>query len=339
MPNWIITAIIAGLVAAAMQGTIMSLSAINAVIFYLSPLPLFLAGFSRGWLSAVLGTVVMAVLLTLVTGSLTFGLMSVISAGLAPIIASYLSMITRPVATPDVDQTTGVVANTGASTSADTGEGEARTDDREWYPEGRLILWLAVIAAFVTGVSILAMGVDFETYKAFISGFIDPLVARFDKQMPPGQPPFPKEFFTRLMISALPVAAAAIWLLATVTSMRIAIVVLTKTKLALRPWALFEQLAFPANSVIALLASLVGAYFLSGIPQLLALGAVGAFVSAFTILGLAIVHSLLGGNVARPMLLGLLYAGLLFFNWILAVPLTVLGLADLNFNFRKSKST
>jgi len=319
MPNWIITGSIAGLTAAAMQATIMSLSPINAIIFYLSPLPLFLAGFSRGWASAALGALIMSIVLAVLTGSMTFAFMSLISAGLGPVVASGLSMISR-------------------TATADSAEGEAQSNERQWYPEGRLILWLALISAVVTGISILAMGMDIVSYKAFISSFADPLIAAIEKQMPPGQPPFPKEFFMHLMVTTLPLAASAIWLLATVTSMRVAIVFLTRIKRTLRPWALFEQLAFPANSVIALLACLMGAYFLPGIFQLLALGAAGAFVTAFTILGLAIVHGLLATSAAKPLVLGLLYAGLLFFNWILAVPLTVLGLADLNFNFRKSKS-
>jgi len=320
MPNWIITGIVAGLAAAAMQGTIMSLSPVNALIFYLSPLPLFLAGFSRGWASAALGVVVMAALLLVLVGSPAFALMSIISAGLAPVIASGLSMVSR-------------------SASQAPSEGEVRTSEREWYPEGRLILWLALIAAIVTGISILAMGFDFATYKAFITSFMEPLMTAFDKQVPAGQPPFPKEFFTKMMITALPVAASAMWLLATVTSMRCAIVFLTKIKRTLRPWARFDQLAFPGNSVIALLVSLIGAYFFSGMLQLLALGAVGAAVTAFTLLGLAIVHSFVAGNAARPVLLGLLYGGLIIFNWLFAIPLMVLGLIDLNFNFRKSKTT
>ncbi len=319
MPNWIITAIAAGLAAAAMQGAVLSFLPVSIIAFYLSPLPLFLVGFSRGWASAALGTVVMAVALALLTGSLGFSLTAVVSAGLAPIVASMLSMITR-------------------SPGTASQEGEARTDDREWYPEGRLVLWLAAIAALVTSISVLTMGADMASYKAFITSFVDPLIAVFEKKMPPGQPPFPKDNFIAMMITVLPIAASSIWLLVTVTSMRLAIVILSRTKRALRPWALFDQLAFPKNSVIAVLASLAAAYFLSGIPQLLALGAVGAFVTAFTLLGLAIVHNMLANSPARLLLLGLLYGGLLLFNWLLALPLTVLGLIDLNFNFRKSKT-
>ncbi|HFC04459.1 MAG TPA: DUF2232 domain-containing protein [Rhizobiales bacterium] len=319
MPNWLLTGLAAGLTAAAMQGVIASPSLFNALIFYLSPLPLFLAGFSRGWASAALGALVMSVVLVVITGSFAFALMALVSAGLGPVLASGLSMITR-------------------TASAAPLEGETRSDDREWYPEGRLVLWLAGISALVTGISILAMGWDMATYKNFVETFVSQFIDAYESQMPAGQPPFPKQAFTQLIITAMPVAGSAMWLLATVSSMRIAIVVLAKTGRALRPWALFSQMAYPANSVIVLLASLLAAYVLSGIPRLLALGAVGAFVTAFTLLGLAIVHHLLAGNAARPFLLSLLYTGLLFFSWVLAVPLTVLGLVDLNYNFRKSKT-
>jgi len=318
MPNWILTGLAAGLAASAMQGVALSLSLVTIIIFYLSPLPLFLAGFSRGWASALLGAVVMAVMLVILTGSLAFALMALISAGLAPVVASMLSMVSRSASTTSL-------------------EGEARTDDREWYPEGRLVLWLAAIAATVTGISILIMGSDIETFKTFLTAQTTPLLDAFEKRMPPGQPPFPRESFIAMMVTGLPIVAAAVWLLSTVTSMRIAIVFLTRNNKALRPWAKFDKLAFPTNSVIVILGALAAAYFFTGVPKLLALGAVGAFVTAFTLLGLAVVHHFLANNSARPLLLGLLYSGLLLFSWLLAVPLTVLGLIDLNFNFRKSK--
>jgi len=319
MPNWILTGIAAGFAAAAMQGVALSLSLVTILIFYLSPLPLFLAGFSRGWASALLGAVVMTVALAFLTGNMAFAIMALVSAGLAPVVASMLSMISR-------------------SVGATSPEGQARADEREWYPEGRLVLWLAAIAAAVTGITVLIMGADIETFKTFLTRQITPILDAFEKQMPPGQAAFPRENFINIMVTALPVVASSIWLLLTVTSMRIAIVFLSQSKRALRPWPLFDRLAFPANSVIALLGALAGAYFLSGVPKLLALGAVGAFVTAFTLLGLAVVHHFLAKNSARPLLLGLLYSGLLLFSWLLAVPLTVLGLIDLNFNFRKSKT-
>lgn len=326
MPNWILTGIAAGFAAAAMQGVAMSLSLFTIVIFYLSPLPLFLAGFARGWLCALLGAAVMAVVLAVLTGSIPFSIMALVSAGLAPVIASGLSMISR---------TAKEIG--GENASQDTGEGEVRARDREWYPEGRLVLWLAAIAASVTGLSILLMGADFAAYKEFLTSFINPMVAAIEKAMPPNQPPFPKKDFLEMMVVALPVAASSVWLLATVTSMRLAIVMLARTNRALRPWAKFERLAFPANSVIAVLGALIAAFFLSGMPKLLALCAVGAFVTAFTLLGLAIIHHMLANSASKPIILGLLYASLVMFGWILAIPLTVLGLVDLNLNFRKSK--
>ena len=319
MPNWILTGITAGLAAAAMQGTVVSLSLFTIILFYLSPLPLFVAGFSRGWASALVGAVIMAILLVILTGDLSFALMSLISAGLAPVLASMLSMITR-------------------TASARSLEGEAQTSDRQWYPEGRLVLWLATIAATVTGISLLVMGSDIETFKTLLTTQVTPIIDAFEKQMPPGQPPFPRESFISMMVTALPLVASSAWLLSTVTSMRLAIVILSRTGRSLRPWALFDKLAFPSNSVIVILGALVAAYFLSGMPKLLALAAVGAYVTAFTLLGLAVIHHMLANNSARPLLLGLLYSGLLLFGWLLAMPLTVLGLIDLNFNFRKSKT-
>lgn len=321
MQNWIITGIAAGIAAAAMQGTAMTPSLISIVIFYLSPLPLFLVGFSRGATPVALGVAVMALVLVLLSGSIMFALMAVLSAGLAPLAATHLSMITR---------------TASATTDPQAGEGEARDAGREWYPEGRLVLWLAAIAAIVAGLSVLIMGTDFAAYKKFVSDFVTPALEVFEKRMPDNQPPFPKEQFVTMMVFSLPFIAAAMWLLATISSMRIAISALSASNKTLRPWPPFSQLAFPPNSVIILAVALIASYFLSGIPQLLALGALGAFAVAFTILGLAVIHSFVGKSPARPFLLAMLYTGLVLFGGIFVVPIVILGLLDLNFNFRKS---
>lgn len=316
MPNWVLTGVIAGLAAALMQGAMLHVSLLSIIVFYLSPLPLFIAGFGRGWASAAIGALVATVVLFVATSSPGFSLSFLVSAGLAPVVAAGLSMISR-------------------NAAAAAREGEARSGDREWYPEGRLILWLAAISAGVTIISIVTIARDYAGYTTVLTKLVGQLLAAYEKAAPSGTPPLPKQPIVSAVITLLPVAAASTWLLATVTSMRLAIVMLAKAGRQLRPWAPFAKLAFPRSAVAVLLVSLAASYFLTGYLQLFANAVTAAFFAAFAVLGLAVVHALVAGLAARPFILGVVYAGLVFLNWVMALPLALLAIADLNFNFRK----
>ena len=257
MPNWILTGIAAGLAAAAMQGAILVPSFLSVLIFLLSSLPLFVVGFSRGWASAGIGAVVAAILV-MFFANLSLAISFFLTAGLAPVLAAMFSMISR--------------TNNDDDTTDNATEGEARSAGREWYPEGRLVLWLAGVAAFITAASILTIGSDLATYEKFIGQMVAHLMTAFEKSMPEGQTPFPRAQAISLIVNALPIVAAAMWLFAMVASMRLAIVVLSFKNLNLRPWAKFSRMAYPANTVIALLVTLAAAYFTTGMIHILILG-------------------------------------------------------------------
>ncbi len=318
MPNWILTGIAAGLAAAAMQAAVLVPSLLSVFIFLLSSLPLFFVGLSRGWASAAIGSVLAAVLL-MFFANFQLAVSFFLTAGLAPVLASMFSMISRDAA-------------------ASSSEGEVRTSDREWYPEGRLVLWLAGIAALITMAAVLTIATDYASYTATISKMVGQLLDVFEKGMPADRPRFPRADAVGLVVNFLPVFAAAMWLFAMVLSMRLAIFLLSFKNMALRPWAKFSQMAFPSSVVFAFFLILAIAYFTTGLLHILMLCAVGAIISAFVLLGLAVVHGLVENNSARPMLLGLLYTSLFLFSWLVAIPLTFLGLFDLNFNFRKLKN-
>jgi hypothetical protein len=71
-----------------------------------------------------------------------------------------------------------------------------------------------------------------------------------------------------------------------------------------------------------------------GTAGLIGLVFAAPLLTAFAILGLAVVHHLLIGHSARvPMLTGL-YAALMLFSWVLALPLIALGIAELGLGVR-----
>ena len=52
------------------------------------------------------------------------------------------------------------------------------------------------------------------------------------------------------------------------------------------------------------------------------------------VLGLAVIHGLTAGNPMQPLLLGLLYMLLIFFNVVVCFPLILLAMTDQAFNLR-----
>ncbi len=318
MARWIISAILAGAASAALQAMFLSPSLITALLVYLSPLPLFLTGFSYGPTSTVLASLVGAAISMLIFSGFWPPIIYLLTAALAPIVISRLALLNRPA---------GGVHN----------EGETSIGDVLWYPEGRMVLWLAAIASLAVALTILSIGTDIKAYHEFLASIAKETFTAIESQMPAGQE-FPKEQFVSLLVKMMPVVAAALWLMSSVLNMRLAIAILSKQQKLLRPWADFGRMTFPKNSVFVLFITMIAAYFLPGIAGLMALGAAGAFASAFIVSGLSVVHGLLAKHPARTLFLTVLYAMLLIFNWLIALPLILLALFDANGNIRKNNN-
>ncbi|HFB97644.1 MAG TPA: hypothetical protein ENJ62_00740 [Bryobacterales bacterium] len=101
-----------------------------------------------------------------------------------------------------------------------------------------------------------------------------------------------------------------------------------------RPWAPFWRLTFHPRAMAALAAASF-ASFLPGTFGLIGEVFATALLVAFFILGLAVIHAVTLGNPWRHVLLAVLYLGLLLINWMLALPIVILGLADLAFGLRR----
>jgi len=92
--HWIIIAIMAGLAAAALHASIVMLTPLSAILFYLAPLPLFIAGLSYGPMTAAIGAAAGAAALAGFWGPKA-GLFFVISSALGPVILCRLALINR----------------------------------------------------------------------------------------------------------------------------------------------------------------------------------------------------------------------------------------------------
>ena len=310
--SWLIMALAAGVLSAVAFLGVTAPSLVSIVMFYLSPAPLFMVGIAFGAPAALVGAAAGFVFLAVVL-NLKAAAFHLVSIAIAPAVISRLAMTSR-------------AAGAGAA------EGEAAdAAGREWYPEGRLLLWTAFMGAVLMSALMLMIGPDMaaiQTHLGLMAGQILKLTGAA-AQMNPVEARAMKTF----LVAVTPLVSTALWLLSMMGDFFLAAKALSAFGYETRPWAPFRRLAFhPRASVALALASF--ASFLPGVFGLAGQIFAISFMTAFAILGLAVVHALLKDSPWRPWLLGALYAGLFFLNWLLAMPLVVLALADMSFGVR-----
>lgn len=313
MNSWIIIAIGCGLTAAALHATIVTGSPASIVLFYLAPLPLFLAGLGWGPVVAALGGLVGAAILAGAIDIKT-GAFFLLSTGVAPVLLSHLALINRP-------------AQTGIAE-----EGEAADSDTEWYPEGRLILWCAGVACALMTATIFLVGGSAEGFQAQVKSMLDLIVQQMSASNASDELANLQQVMDVFAKLAAPLAAA-VWLLSTLLNLWVASRILNAANRSPRPWAPFASYSLPKSAGFALAGSLL-ASMLPGTLGFIALIAFTLMITVFTVIGLATLHGLTIGNPMRAFILASAYLALFVLSWVVMVPLVVLALVDLQFNLR-----
>lgn len=318
MNNWIFIALGAGLTSAALHATIVSGSVLALVLFYLAPLPLFLAGLGWGPVAAAVGGLMGSAVVSIAIG-IKPGLFFIVSTAAAPVLLAHLSLISRP-------------AQTGT-----TAEGEAADQGTEWYPEGRLILWCAGVAGVLMMLSVFILGGSAEGFHEVVRSGLETMTSQIGDDLTEEQLVQLRrgvDLFSRL---AAPLAAS-IWLLATLFNMWAASRILAASGHSRRPWAPFSSYSLPKPAGAALAASSLAA-FLPGTFGLIGLVALFLLITVFMIIGLAALHGLTRGNPMRVFILSTTYMALMFLGGIAVIPLVILALIDLVFGLRQRRST
>lgn len=306
----------AGFVAAVLSVSVAAgaLSVFSLVLFLSAPLPLFIVGMGWGAIAAASGAVSGALTLVLVLG-FPQGVSFLISIGAPPVLLSYLALLSRPGGT--------------APQGADDQPGE-----REWYPVGRLVLWVAGVAGTLVAITVVLTGPDAQSYRDALQAAIEQSI-----KLQPGLAETLQadeenlKAFIAFFIRMTPIFLAGFWTLLTLGNMWIAIKTLEISGRSMRPWAPFPDIAFPRISV-AVLGALVVASLLPDTLGLFAEGYTSALVTAFAILGLAVLHRLTRDFPARIFLLVSVYLAIVMFNWLAALLLAALGIAELGFGLR-----
>jgi hypothetical protein len=304
-------AIAAGAASALMFASIVSGALISLVLFYLAPLPLMVAAIGWGPLSAAIGGVAAASVLGLLFG-LPYAIAYAVTAALPAWWLGHLVMLGRPIAPAPH-------AGNGATPPSPV---------TEWYPPGRLLLWVAGFAVLTTMAALLTLGGDAAAISATMKrGILRMLGSRG------GEPSADVERAIDMFVSAVPVVAAVgammtltinLWLAAKITA--------TSGRLN-RPWPDIRSTALPPMTLVALCVA-AAFCFTGGLLAMLAQVTASALLMGYALIGFAVLHTLTLPLRSRAVWLGCTYAIMVVFFWpVLAM--VVLGLADALFGFRE----
>jgi hypothetical protein len=307
----ILIALAAGSASALMFASIVSGALISLLLIALAPLPLMVAALGWGPLCATIGGIGAAIGLGAIFG-LPICIGFALTAALPAWWLGHLALLGRPT-------TNGVSSGNGASPIA---------PDLEWYPIGRLLLWISAFAALTTMATMLTLGTD----AAAITGALQRGVFRILGVRDAASSGANEQWIDALV--AIAPAAAAIGAMMTLTlNFWLAAKITATSGQLTRPWTDLKSAALPSMTLAASSAA-VALCFTGGLPAILAQIVTATLMLAYAFIGFAVLHTLTLAVKSRALWLGCTYAIVLAFSWpVLAI--VALGIADAVFGFRQ----
>jgi hypothetical protein len=310
MPIPLIIGAGSGLVSAALFASAATATALAGVLFYLTPLPLCLAGLGWGGMAALVSAITGTIVIAASLGPATAAIFAVsIAAPMA--LLTHLALLSRPLATP---------------------QGQV-TQTVEWYPAGRLVGWAAIMAGLLAAILVLIVGYDQDSYKEMIRQMLEHSAL---KELDRDGTLFTEETIasmSAMIARALPAAFAIVWLTITLFNLWMAGLIVDASGRALRPWPDLHALELP-NALVPIFAAALLASFMPGLPGLVATGFAGALLFAFVLQGLAVIHVYSRGVPFRALLLAAVYLGILLLGWV-AIAVAIVGLGEPVFRLRE----
>jgi hypothetical protein len=308
MIAFIAIALAAGAASALMFASLISGEPVALVLFVLAPLPLMVAGMGWGPLSASIGGIAAAAGFGVLFG-LPYGISFALTVALPAWWLAHLALLGRPV-------------------SHEASAPDAVAPQLEWYPIGRIVLWIGAIAALTTFVALLTLGTDAASIHATMREGLMRVLHAAEVPLSPET-----TGVIDAVIAVSPAIAAGfstmtlafnVWLAAKVTSM---------SGRLRRSWPDLKTTALPPMTLAVLFAA-IGFCFAGGLIAIIAAIATSTLLMAYGLAGFAVLHTLTLTWKSRPFWLGSTYALVVMFVWPVLV-MVALGLADAAFGLRQ----
>jgi hypothetical protein len=300
----VLIAIAAGSASALMFASIISGALISLLLFYLAPLPLMVAALGWGPISATIGGISAATGLGAIFG-LPYCIAFAVTIALPAWWLGHLALLGRPV-------THGASSGNGASPVAPA---------LEWYPVGRILLWITGFTALTTMAALLTLGTDAATITGAMRGGLLRILGARDAAST-GE----TERWIDALVTIAPVAAAVVAMMTLTLNLWLAAKITATSGRLHRPWPDLKSADLPPMTLAALCVA-VAFCFTGGLLAILAQIVTSALMMAYAFIGFAVLHTLTLELKSRALWLSLSYVIVVVFSWpVLAM--VVLGLAD-----------
>jgi hypothetical protein len=307
----VLIAIAAGCASALMFASIVSGALISLLLFYLAPLPLMVAALGWGPLGATIGGIAAASGLGAIFG-LPYCIAFVVTVAVPAWWLGHLALLGRPV-------TTGVASGNGASPAAPV---------LEWYPVGRILLWIAGFAVLTTMAALLTLGSDGASITGAMRRGLLRIIGPRDAASA-GE----TEQWVDALVTIAPAAAAIVAMMTLTLNLWLAAKITATSGRLHRPWPDLKSADLPPMTLAALCVAIAFS-FSSGLLAMLAQIVAAALMMAYALTGFAVLHTLTLALKSRALWLSGTYAVVMVFGWpILAM--VVLGIADALFGIRQ----
>jgi hypothetical protein len=310
----LLIALAAGAASALMFASIISGALVSLLLFYLAPLPLMVAAMGWGPLSASIGGIAAAIGLGAIFG-LPYCIAFVIMVALPAWWLGHLALLGRPIA---------------PGAPSDNAAAPATPTDIEWYPVGRILLWISASVTLTTMAALLTLGTDAATITDTLRRGLLRILDLTDTAPAPAAE---TEQWIAALVMIAPAAAAAVEMTTVTLSLWLAAKITATSGRLHRPWPDLKTVELPPMTLAALCVA-VAFSFAGGMPALLAQIVTTALMMAYALTGFAVLHTLTLTLKSRAFLLGCTYAIVVMFVWPVLL-MAIAGLADAVFGFRR----
>ena len=306
-------AVAAGCASALMFASIISGALISLLLFYLAPLPLMVAAMGWGPTCAAIGGAFAGASLGVLFGP-PYSAAFVLTVALPAWWLGHLVLLGRPVIADTPPQSTDAVP--------------PALYPVDWYPLGRILIWIACFAALTTTAALLTLGSDAST--------ITDTLRRGLVRMANVQDAASRDRASEVVdafVAIAPAAAATIAMATLTLNMWLAAKVTATSGRLRRPWPDMRTTTLPLMALVAMMVALAMC-FVGGLPAILAQIVTACLMMTYALVGFAVLHTITLTMRNRGLWLGSVYAVVLMFVWPV-VMIVGIGIADAIFGFRQ----